>query len=352
MKKNLCLTLGILIMTTFQTNCQTANAGKGTVERIKVYGESLKGNLEGDSPDRSVSVYLPSSYKNNPGRRYPVIYFLHGLTDSDSKWYGFEEHWISMPDILNSAFASGAAREMIVVTPDAYTRFGGSMYSNSVNTGNWEDYISKDLVNYIDNHYRTIAKKESRGLSGHSMGGYGTMRIAQRYPDIFSSIYLLSPCCLSPNWEHFINDQAYEKFESIKSFEDYEKSMVDFWTVVPYVFSAAWSPDPLNPPLYVQLPGKDEKWTKMVFDKWTANMPLTTLDQNISNIRKLHAIAFDAGDKDEPIATSVKTLDREFNKYGIKHMFEIYDGTHTDRIADRISKKTLKFFSDNLVFEK
>jgi S-formylglutathione hydrolase len=351
MKKYFYLTLAIIIMTTSQINSQTGNAKKGTVERIKVHGEGLRGNLEGDSPDRSVSVYLPASYKSNPGRRYPVIYFLHGLTDNDAKWYGFEEHWINMPDILNEAFTKGAAREMIVVTPDAYTRFGGSMYSNSINTGNWEEFISRDLVGYIDNHYRTITKKESRGLAGHSMGGYGSLRIGQKYPDIFSCIYLLSPCCLAPNWDTFLNDKAFEKFESIKTFDDYEKSM-EFWTVVPYVFAAAWSPDPANPPLYLQLPGKDEKWNRMVFEKWTANMPLTTLDQNISNIRKLHAIAFDAGDKDEPIASTVLSLDSELNKYGIRHMSEIYDGTHVSNIGDRISRKMLKFFSDNLNFDK
>jgi enterochelin esterase-like enzyme len=333
-----------------QLNSQTKNNQEGTVERIKVYGESLKGNLEGDSPSRNVSVYLPASYKNNPGKHFPVIYFLHGLTDNDAKWYGFEKHWINMPDILNEAFSGGSVREMIVVTPDAYTKYGGSMYSNSINTGNWEEFISKDLVTYIDSHYRTIAKKESRGLAGHSMGGYGSLRIGEKYPDIFSCIYLLSPCCLSPNWDTFINDKALEKFESIKTFADYENS-IEFWTVVPYVFASAWSPDPENPPLYLQLPGKDEKWNKMVFDKWTANMPLTTLDQNISNIRKLHAIAFDAGDKDEPIASTVLTLDRELSKYGISHMSEIYDGTHVSNIGERISRKTLKFFSENLDFE-
>jgi S-formylglutathione hydrolase FrmB len=71
------------------------------------------------------------------------------------------------------------------------------MYSNSVTTGNWEDFIAKELVSYIDKHYRTIAKAESRGLSGHSMGGYGALRIGQKNPGVFSSIYLLSPCCLT-----------------------------------------------------------------------------------------------------------------------------------------------------------
>ena len=132
-------------------------ADKGTVERIKVHGKSLEGNLEGDSPDRDVSIYLPASYATEKTRRYPVIYFLHGFTDSDDKWFGFTKHWINLPDILDKTFGEPGTREMIVVMPNAFTRYQGSMYSNSVTTGNWEDFIVRDLVPYIDAHYRTFS---------------------------------------------------------------------------------------------------------------------------------------------------------------------------------------------------
>src|ERR1700678_4468050 len=61
---------------------------KGSFERIKVHGKSLEGNLEGDSPDRDVSVYLPPSYATARTRRYPVVYLLHGYTNSDEGWFG------------------------------------------------------------------------------------------------------------------------------------------------------------------------------------------------------------------------------------------------------------------------
>src|SRR5688572_17201189 len=119
---------------------------KGTVVRVKVHGKLLEGNLDGDSADRNVSIYLPASYQKNTTRRYPVVYFLHGYTDDDAKFYGFSKHWMTLPPILDTAFAKGTANEMIVVTPNAYTRFHGSMYSNSITTGNWEDFIAKELV--------------------------------------------------------------------------------------------------------------------------------------------------------------------------------------------------------------
>src|SRR5438874_12898497 len=74
---------------------------RGSVERIKVHGRSLEGNLEGDSPDRDVLVYLPVSYKSSPSRRYPVVYMLHGFTDDPDHWWGFQRHFINIPAVLD-----------------------------------------------------------------------------------------------------------------------------------------------------------------------------------------------------------------------------------------------------------
>src|SRR3954452_4101310 len=213
----LVFALSIFLVFSSAVHSQLQSKFKGNVERIKVHGKGLEGNLEGDSPDREVSIYLPPGYKKNAKKRYPVIYFLHGYTDNDAQWYGFVKHWINMPAIVDSVFASGSAKEMIIVTPNAYTRYQGSMYSNSVSTGNWEDYIAKELVAYIDAHYRTIPQAESRGLAGHSMGGYGTMRIGQKHPEIFSSIYLLSPCCMIPGNNIPRDSGAIAKLEAVQT---------------------------------------------------------------------------------------------------------------------------------------
>jgi enterochelin esterase-like enzyme len=333
-----------------QVNSQEKKVSKGTVERIKVHGKGLEGNLEGDSADRYVCVYLPASYQSNSKRHYPVVYFLHGYTDNDAKFYGLAKHWMNLVPILDSVFAEGKAKEMIVVTPDAYTRFQGSMYSNSVTTGNWEDFIAKELVSYIDTHYRTIARANSRGLSGHSMGGYGTLRIGEKNPAVFSSIYLLSPCCLisAPNTTAI--SPSLLRADSIKTIAEFVKA--DFGIKALFASAAAWSPNPALPPFYLDLPVKNGELQPMVQAKWTANRPITTLDQYINNLKQLRAIAFDAGTKDQAIASSIKVLDEELNKYGIKHLFEIYEGDHINHVAERIEKKMLRFFSDNLSFDQ
>ncbi len=321
-----------------------APSQRGTVERIKVHGKSLEGNLEGDSPDRDVSVYLPPGYKRHTKQRYPVLYLLHGYMDNDINWFGEKHVFVDGPLAIDRAIAAGA-REMIVVMPSAYTVYMGSMYSNSVTTGNWEAFITQDLVSYIDSHYRTIPERASRGLAGHSMGGYGTIRIGMKYPEVFSSLYALSACCLTPNRN--MQGAAMEKAEAIHSAADLAKA--DFGTRAMIASAAAWSPDPLNPPLYFDLPVKDGKPQPMIDAKWDANAPLAMLDQYVPNLKEFHAIALDVGTKDG-LMPSIQELDRAMTTFGIHHTFETYEGTHVSGIQMRLEKKVMPFFSENLSF--
>jgi S-formylglutathione hydrolase len=312
----------------------------GTVQRIHVHGKGLEGNLEGDSPDRDVAVYLPPSYETSRDRRYPVLYLLHGFTDSVENWWGVKQHFVNVPSVMDKAMASGV-QEMIVVMPDAFTKYQGSMYSNSITTGDWEDYVAKELVAYMDTHYRTIANRAARGLAGHSMGGYGTIRIGMKNPEVFSSLYMLSPCCMAaatlrPNPQaQAVRDPA-------------EVASLDFFTKAAFASAAAWSPNPQNPPLFVDLPFKDGEMQPQIVAKWQANAPLAMIDQYIPNLRQYKALGMDVGVKDQIIGSTVATLDKVLTNYGIKHEYETYDGNHTDHIAERLEKKVLPFFGENL----
>ena len=163
------------------------------VEKISVHGASLEGNLEGNSADRTVYVLLPPSYDSAKARRYPVVYFLHGYQTKAEQIMG----WGPMEQRYEAAMKA-TGREWIVVVPDSFTKQSGSMYSDSVTVGNFETFTTRDLVAYVDGHYRTIAKRESRGLAGHSMGGYGTLRLGMKHPEIYSALYAMDPCCLRP----------------------------------------------------------------------------------------------------------------------------------------------------------
>jgi enterochelin esterase-like enzyme len=319
------------------------------VESVKILGRDLEGNLSDDDPERDVFIYLPPSYKTEPNRRYPVVYMLHGFTDSAPKWFGAQSHWINLPGVIDKSMASGVSREMIVVMPNAYTRFQGSMYSNSVTTGNWEAFVADEIVAYVDSVYRTIPTAAGRGLAGHSMGGYGALRIGMKNPDVFSSIYLMSPCCLAPRTGNPQAGAALAQAEAITSIEELEKASFGIKAV--FASAAAWAPNPVNPPFYLDLPSKNGEPQPLVLAKLAANAPLAMIDQYIANLKELKAIAFDAGDQDR-IADAIKTLNEVLNDYKIEHTFEIYDGNHTNRVAERIETKTLPFFSENLSFDQ
>jgi S-formylglutathione hydrolase len=346
---SLALSLGPLASVEAQQNApriEPPAKSAGHYERITVHGASLEGNLEGDSPDRKVSVYLPPSYAHDTHRRYPVLYLLHGFTDSDSRWFGLDgTHFVNAQGAVDRAYASGA-HELIIVMPDAFTRFQGSMYSSSATTGDWETFVTHDLVAYIDTHYRTLAQRASRGLAGHSMGGYGTMRLGMKFPGIFSSLYAMSPCCLGANLTP--NTQLMERAARVRSAE--EIAAADFGTKAMLASAAAWSPDPSRPPLFFDLPIADGQPVPEVIAEWAANAPLAMARQYVPNLKGYEAIAFDAGEKDVGIAETVRTLDRILAGYGIAHVFEIYDGDHVSRINERLETHVLPFFSAHLKF--
>ncbi|MGO9638365.1 MAG: alpha/beta hydrolase [Terracidiphilus sp.] len=314
-----------------------------TVEHIKIHGTALEGNLEGDAVDREVIVFLPPSYEKEKHRRYPVVYALHGYSIGAEQW----SHEIHVPQTIEGAFAQGA-KEMIVVLPDSKTVHNGSMYSSSVTTGDFEKFISRDVVAYIDAHYRTIPNRMSRGLVGHSMGGYGASRIGMKHPDVFGSLYIMSPCCMSARPAGPANPELEKKLASVKNEEDSAK--LSFFERAQLATAAAWSPDPKNPPLYLDLPMKDGAPQPDVLARWAANAPLAFVDQYIGNLKQYRAIAMDVGDQDG-LRVDAGKLHEVLDKYGIASSFEIYPGTHTSAVADRFQNHVIPFFSKNLCFQ-
>lgn len=310
----------------------------GKVERIRVHGVSLEGNLSGDAADRDVMVWLPPGYQASGTRRYPVLYLLHGFTDNTDNWWGVNKHFVSVPAVMDKVHAAGAG-DMMVVMPNAFTRFQGSMYSSSVVTGDWETFVAGELVAYIDSHYRTLAKRESRGLAGHSMGGYGALRIAMKRPDVFSALYALNPCCLAGD------ARPNPKAEAIRDPQEIAKA--EFFTKADLASAAAWSPNPKKPPLYVDLPYENGQLKPEILAKWQANRPLAFLDQYIHALRGYSRIGIDAGTKEASISATVRTLHDRFNDYGIRHGFEIYEGGHVDRVAERLEKVVMPMMADH-----
>jgi S-formylglutathione hydrolase FrmB len=325
-----------------------AQAPAGTLDRIKVRGPSLEGNLEGDDPARDVFVYLPPSYAREPTRRYPVVYFLHGYTATAEAYVRLLE----LPLAADRAIAGGA-REIIIVLPDAFTAYSGSMYSSSPTTGDWESYVADDLVAYVDGHYRTLPKRASRGLGGHSMGGYGTMRIGMKRPDAFGALYAMSSCCLlidPARGGDAVMRAARERAgtpanapPTSSSGQTARPNPAAGFANALSAQAAAWAPNPSKPP-YFDLPFEDGELDPLVAAKWLANAPLVMVDQYVPSLKRYGAIAIDVGNSD-PLGADNVQLDAALSRLGISHTFEQYDGDHGNRIKERFASKLLPFFS-------
>jgi S-formylglutathione hydrolase FrmB len=342
----LTIALGLTLSALAQVKTEVPSVVPGakpvTVERIKIHGAALEGNLEGNAVDRDVIVFLPPSYANDKTRRYPVVYALHGYSIGAEQWSGE----IHVPQTIEGAIAQGA-KDMIVVLPDSKTVHNGSMYSSSVTTGDFEQFVAHDLVSYIDAHYRTIANRTSRGLVGHSMGGYGASRIGMKHPDVFGSLYIMSPCCLSARGAGPANPANEKALEAVKTPAD--SAGLPFGIRAQLASAAAWSPDPKNPPLYLDLPTRDGVVQPDVIAKWAANAPLAFVDQYVDNLRRYRAIAMDVGDQDN-LRIDAGKLHDVLDRYGIANTFEIYHGTHTSAVADRFQNHVMPFFGKNLCF--
>jgi S-formylglutathione hydrolase FrmB len=325
-----------------------APQGGGVIHRDSVPAPALRRNMVGDPSWNRMSIYLPPGYNSQPERRFPVLYFLHGFDADDRALVKGAYQNLNIRISMDSLIRAGAVREMIVVMPSARNAYNGSFYTNSPVTGNWELFITRDLVNYVDRKYRTIKTRTARGLAGHSMGGYGALRIGMLHPETFSAVYALSPCCLDfADWNTATYEKTWRAAMTVHGWSGYAKA--GFVTNLLMAFGAANAPDRSSPPLYISLPylrrGDSLILDQRIARRWSVR-PLAMAREYAANLRRLE-IAFDAGAddsfKDIPIRTN--ELDELLSSLKVSHSFELYEGGHGDQVRVRIEGTMLPFFS-------
>jgi S-formylglutathione hydrolase len=332
-------------------------AQEGRLVREKVHGTSLEKTVTGESADRTVSVYLPPSYDTSPNKRYPVVYLLHGITDTDEEWITpwtkSGDPWQTVQGVMNRGIAEKIFGEMIIVMPDELTKWGGSFYTNSTATGNWEDFTVKDLVSYIDRKYRTLARPSSRGIAGHSMGGYGAIKLGMKHPDVYTVIYGMNPAVLDWGRDLRIDNPAFAFLlrEKIASRDDALRGGLYALGII--VVGQAFSPNPERAPLFFDLPfavvDGEPQPAEPAFTKWNENMPVQMVQKYASNLRTLRGLRFDSGYEDEftHIPPTARALSAALTARGIDHKFEEYNGDHRNRMwgrTGRLATEVLPYF--------
>ena len=315
---------------------------KAEVELVKLEIQALAGNLLGDPTERNVQIILPPGYAESD-KRYPVVYMLHSYTGGDNYAWDIKSDY-------EAALRDNAIQEMILVFPNADNRLGGSMYLSSPTIGDYEDYLTKELVEYVDSHYRTLSQRESRGVAGCAMGGDGAVHLGFKYPDIFVAAVAMSGTYF---WDR---DPWLERSTSGFSqspANDLEFAMLPSETQWEIAVAAALSPNPDNPPFYLDMPytivdGKAELAPGFV-DKLRAADPVADAERYLQQPVRLDGLLVLHGHYAEAVPLELaQAFDALLTQKGIDHEF---DGTLNSYCSNDMKLPMLEFFSEHLAFE-
>lgn len=271
----------------------TVAAPQMAVKTDQITSAALEGNLFGDPATRPFYVLLPPSYDTSEAQ-YPVVYVLHWFTGDESTLV-----W-KFKAAMDTLLRAGEVEEMILVFPNASNRLGGSMYLSSPTIGDYETYISQELVGYVDANYRTLAQSASRGITGCSMGGDGAIHLALKYPAVFSvaapdsATYDYSQ---DPTLAVAVADLRAEPADLDAIAND------PLWHPIAwYASAAAAAANPDNPPFYFDLPftvvdGKGQV-VQEVIDRIVATDAVHDLERYRQGSDRLRAVMLYHGEFD------------------------------------------------------
>jgi Putative esterase len=318
----------------------------------EIRSEKFAQNKIGVSSVRNLVVYLPAGYESSKAR-YPVIYFLP--TPFDNYRAPFDKN--AAQGLFDHAIQAGVIDKFIIVCVDMTTPLGSSWYVNSPVTGNWEDFVVQELVPYVDKNFRTLLSRDSRGIAGDFMGGYGALRFGMTHPEVFGSVYALHPVGTGsgiftmysrPNWEALTN---------AKSLDDVNK---DGYSKIFVSIFQAHLPNVSNPPLYIDLQAHKEGDNLTVDSAVTARLRDNFFIESLvpkyaDNLKSLRGLKFDwaRSDPNQDHVYANQALTHKLNEFGIVHEAEEYNGVWgTGNWGDsgRIFSEVLPFFQRNLIF--
>ena len=309
---------------------------QGTVKTLRHESEILKNNPLNDKHVRDVIVYLPPGYEQS-GEAFPTVYCLTGFTGRGRMLLNDSAFTPNLAERMDNLIDEGKIQPMIVVMPDCFTRYGGSQYINSAATGNYEDYLTREIVPFVDENFKTIRDKNSRAVMGKSSGGYGALIMAMRRADLFGLACSTSgDCCFEycylPDFPKAFRAIKGSPQKIIEKFwnEEENKSKDDFAALNIIGMSACYSPNPLSATGF-DLPFdlKTGEIRGEIWAKWLAHDPARLVEKSVENLKSLKLLYIDAGSRDEfALDIGAKILCKKLDDSGVPHVYEEFDDGH------------------------
>ena len=313
---------------------------KGTIQIAALFCGSLEGNPLGDSSTRSTPIYLPPGYEQS-NERYPVVYFLHGYAGSGMSWLNTSAFTRNVPQRLDFLIASGVIPPVIGVFVDGWSGLGGAQWLNSDGIGRYRDVVAKDVMNYVDRTYRTVAKGGSRALIGKSSGAYGALVISRFHPDLFSHIGVHSgdagfeycylhelPQAIGPLLKAGGIEPWYRDFIVRAAQTTMKKE--DFATINMLCMAAAYTPkkgEPLGLELPIDL--QNGRLRTDVWNRWLVHDPVRFLPKHLDVYRKHKTLFIDCGTRDEfNLRWGSRMICDELKAAKVDHLYEEFEDGH------------------------
>ena len=340
----------------------------GRIVLLEHNSRILEDNPLGDPHVRKLAVWLPAQYDqdaaNVRGRRFPVLFDLVGFMGSGLShvaWRGFEEN---IPERLARMTHEGKMPPAIVVFPDCFTALGGNQYVNSSAIGNYADYLTRELIPFIDREFRTLASREHRGCFGKSSGGYGAIIHGMKYAKYwgavashsgdayFDFVYMNDwPSTLTELGKHRDKPRVAGKIDVRREEKNAATGADDgrvrnflthVWAkeklsdseghaLMLLAMSATYDADPKAPngfrlPFNLETGERiDARWKV-----WQKHDPINMVTRYRDNLQSLKSIYIDCGWRDQyAIHFGARILSKRLQAAGIKHSYEEFDGTHS-----------------------
>jgi enterochelin esterase-like enzyme len=312
---------------------------RGRVEVVSYESEHLKGNPLGDPSRRDLAVYLPAAY-NNTDKRFPVMFDIVGFTGSGFSHIGWKNFTENLPERLDRLIHEGLMAPVIVVFPDCFTALGGNQYIDTSAMGAYASYLTKELVPFIDDQFRTLRGRDHRAIFGKSSGGYGAIIHGMKYADTWGAIACHSgdayfDYCYFTAWPQTLNvlakhDRSVEKF--IEHFHQLKKPGNDqIHALMMIAMAASYDPDPEAPSGF-HLPVdlytgelNQERWSN-----WKKHDPVYLVEKYADSLKSLKCLYIDCGSKDQyHLQYGARMLKQRLEAAGIVHHYEEFDDDHS-----------------------
>jgi len=347
---------------------QDMSRSAGTTVVLEHVSRVLRDNPLGDPQVRKIGVWLPPQYDGGPrhaNRRFPVLYDLVGFTGSGIahlNWKPFSENVAERAARLVRDKRMGP---VIIVFPDCFTRLGGNQYVNSPAIGRYADYLTREIIPFVDREFRTLASRDHRGCFGKSSGGYGSMIHAMRYPKYWGAVANHSGDAYFDfvyhcDWPRTLNELArYRRpgrregaYDAARAAAGLDTGIDDgrvrrfleaMWkkpklsgaevhAIMNVCMAATYDPDP-KAPLGFRVPFNLETGELIAsrWKRWLRHDPVLLVGRHARALKSLKGLYMDCGWKDQyHIHYGARILSRRLTQAGVRHRYEEFDDDHSD----------------------